>query len=124
MNETEEFEPILRYGKWCGMVFAVWIAIDLAPSAHAYPWALGGINTLLAALVLPGLLGLLTVTLMAQEKHQAALACLWPALLIAEVLNLIPDNPFALGLPYLRTVQLLSLLGLERNAEAERSSGS
>jgi tetratricopeptide (TPR) repeat protein len=120
MNENDEFAPMLRYLKWCGLAITFWFLVNCTPATHAYPWVLGGINTLLAILLLPGLLGLFAIWLLMKERHAGVLACLFPALLISEILNLVPGNPFALGLPFFRLTQILALLSLEKNAEAER----
>src|SRR5271170_6241309 len=121
MTISEESKRIGRCRLWCGLAAIFWIAVDCNPSCYAYPLALGVINTVLALLMLPmtllylGLLGFFQ-----DRKYRMALMCAVPGVMISEVLNVIPNNPFALVLPFLLELEVLTLIKLERAKAAEK----
>jgi tetratricopeptide (TPR) repeat protein len=79
------------------------------------------LSLLLLALGLPGFFDYGARVLLLNRRYAMMYWLITPAVLAGELYNLIPQNPFAAGLPHALTLQALALLRMERSAEAEKS---
>jgi tetratricopeptide (TPR) repeat protein len=74
----------------------------------------------LLTLALPGFLDFAARSLLHDRKYELVFFCITPAVAIGEVMNLIPGNPYAAGLPYALNLQALALVLMEKSAEGEQ----
>lgn len=117
MEQTKrDFTPsadLLRYAIWCAGGLVFWIIPSLIPAVRDaqpfYAWFnLVVFLNLLPALLLAVGMGHYGMS----SKYVKASVCVIPALLICEVLNLIPFNQFAIALPYCLACQSQNFTGM------------
>lgn len=95
------YSDLLKSGGWTLAAILVWIVLSLFPSVRENQVFFAWMNVVMLLCVLPTVLLLIGVGHFAMKaKYVGSSACLLVAIIIAEVLNLIPFNPFALGLPF------------------------
>ena len=118
-SSSEENRHLHRYVRWCAGTLLFWAIVDCTPAIHAFPLALGIVNTVLFLLVLPAVLIILNCCLLWLNKPELAHMCATPAMMLGTLYALVPGNPFAPDPKLLMTLQIFSLLLLDRAAEAE-----
>jgi tetratricopeptide (TPR) repeat protein len=118
-NMDDEFAKLYNYWGWCFGAAIVWLLLARSPLVWAYPTIFTILSLLTLIIVLPSFLDLFARKLLADRKPKTTLWFIGPAVLIGEVMNLIPGNPFAMGLPDALRLQGLAYLQLEQSEQAE-----
>lgn len=116
---NDRFVRLKRYWKWCAGTIFVWFFVYR--SCSDYPAANIAINTIMLILVLPVFLDTWARMALVSKNYKLMNGLAIPAVLIGECMNVIPGNPFALGLPDALNLRSLALLNLEKPKEAEKT---
>lgn len=117
---NEDARELIDYWRLTIGVFVVWTVIDLIPQLHAFPAALAAINLFMLILVAPACLDIGVLVCLSKRKYELGYWLALPAVWMAEFLNLIPDNPFARGLPIILANYGTALANLERSKALEK----
>jgi len=116
---TDQFAALKKYWRLCAVTFVAWFIIDLNGLLRTLPTVFGAINLLALILVLPAFLDIFARKFLSDKKYLASNICSTIAAAISEILNLVPGNPYAQGLPFFLMMQVLTLNKLEKAVAAE-----
>lgn len=116
----DEFAPLHKYYKLCSMTLVVWLILDLTPALRAFPAALAAVNFVGLLLVLPAFLDFRARKSLLERNYALGCHCTMVAVMLGELMNLIPGNPYAAGLPYFLAMQSLLLFKLDKSEQSEK----
>ncbi len=116
---NSRFVQLKRYWRWCITTLVAWLFIYFRLPGQ-YPLVAAAVNTLMLILVLPAFLDLLARESLVTRNYKLTNLLITPAVVIGEILDLIPGNPYALGLPYFLSIKALALIKLEQGKSAEK----
>ena len=117
----EEKERIRIYWRWCLGTLVLWMVVWVTPSTHNFPMIFGLVNTYFAFLLLPGAMSICSEFFYKRHNYKATLLCLKASVTIISILDLIPNNPYALKFTTDLTAYSYLLIFTDRFPEAEKA---
>ncbi len=119
-QEESDYGEMLRYGIWSLGAGLTWIVASLLPPVRENAVFFAWFNVIMMLLVLPAVLLAVALAYFGYRSNfLGSSVCLLIAIAIGEILNLIPFNPFALGLPYCLLCQCQNFASLGHFKAAE-----
>ena len=120
VQEQSQYGDLIKFALWTIGAILTWIVVSLLPPVRESGVAFAWLNLIMLMLVLPGAMLVLGMGYFVyKSNHIASSICLLIAIVISEILNLIPFNPFALALPFCILCQIsnFSVFGHFKAAE-------